>query len=92
MDLYKQRWQIELFFKWIKQNLKIKHYLGTSENAVLIQVLIAMIAYLLLRLVKNKYASSKLSLQNITWLVSSHLFNRRKLGNLIIDYRNVLII
>lgn len=48
-DLYKQRWQIELFFKWIKQNLKIRHFLGTSENAVRIQVFIALIAYILLR-------------------------------------------
>jgi hypothetical protein len=47
--LYKQRWQIELFFKWIKQNLKIHHFLGTSENAVRIQVFVALIAYLLLR-------------------------------------------
>lgn len=48
--LYKQRWQIELFFKWIKQNLKIRHFLGTSENAVRIQVFVALIAYLLLRM------------------------------------------
>jgi len=41
--LYKQRWQIELFFKWIKQNLKIKRFIGTSENAVRIQIIIAMI-------------------------------------------------
>lgn len=47
--LYKQRWQIELFFKWIKQNLKIRHFLGTSENAVRIQIFVALIAYLLLR-------------------------------------------
>jgi hypothetical protein len=49
-DLYKQRWQIELFFKWIKQNLKIRHFLGTSENAVRIQIFVALIAYLLLRM------------------------------------------
>jgi len=47
--LYKQRWQIELFFKWIKQNLKIRRFLGTSENAVRIQIFVALIAYLLLR-------------------------------------------
>jgi putative transposase len=43
-DLYQQRWQIELFFKWIKQNLKIKRFYGTSENAVKLQVLVAMIS------------------------------------------------
>lgn len=48
-DLYKQRWQIELFFKWIKQNLKIRHFLGTSENAVRIQLFAALIAFLVLR-------------------------------------------
>lgn len=48
-DLYKERWQIELFFKWIKQNLRIRHFLGASENAVRIQVFVALIAYLLLR-------------------------------------------
>ena len=48
--LYRQRWQVELFFKWIKQNLKIRHFLGTSENAVRIQIVTALIAYLLLRL------------------------------------------
>jgi IS4 transposase len=48
--LYKRRWQIELFFRWIKQTLKIKHFLGTSENAVRIQIAVALIAFLLLRL------------------------------------------
>ena len=58
-DLYKQRWQIELFFKWIKQNLKIKHFLGTSENAVRIQLYVALIAYLLLRLAQAAQSAVK---------------------------------
>lgn len=62
--LYKSRWQIELFFKWIKQNLKIKRFIGRSENAVKIQVLTAMIAYLLLRLAQMK-TPCQLSLQQI---------------------------
>lgn len=49
-ELYRQRWQIELFFKWIKQNLRIRRFLGTSENAIRIQLYAALIAYLLLRL------------------------------------------
>lgn len=53
-NLYKSRWDIELFFKWIKQNLKIKTFLGTSENAVLIQVWTAMIAYLLTEYIRFK--------------------------------------
>ena len=49
VELYHQRWQIELFFKWIKQNLNIKNFLGRSENAVKTQICIAMIAYLILQ-------------------------------------------
>ena len=48
-ELYKQRWQIELFFKWIKQNLKIKKFLGRSENAIKTQICIALISFILLR-------------------------------------------
>ena len=51
-DLYKERWQIELFFKWIKQNLKVKSFLGTSMNAVKTQLWIALCAYLLLSYIK----------------------------------------
>lgn len=46
--IYKDRWQIELFFKWIKQNLKIKTFLGTSRNAVLTQIRVAVCMYLLI--------------------------------------------
>jgi hypothetical protein len=53
-ELYRRRWQIELFFKWIKQNLKIKAFYGTSKNAVLIQIWTALIAYLLLVWLKFK--------------------------------------
>jgi hypothetical protein len=49
-DLYKRRWAIELFFRWVKQTLKIGHFFGTSENAVRIQIAIALIAFVLLRL------------------------------------------
>lgn len=53
-DIYKSRWDIELFFKWIKQNLKIKTFIGTSENAVKIQIWTAMIAYLLTEYIRFK--------------------------------------
>jgi putative transposase len=56
--LYKERWQIELLFKWIKQNLKIKRFLGRSENAVKIQIYTALIAFLLLRMLQKTSASS----------------------------------
>ncbi len=49
-DLYKRRWAIELFFRWVKQTLKIRHFLGNSENAVRIQIAVALIAYLILKM------------------------------------------
>lgn len=62
--IYKQRWQIELFFKWIKQHLKIKTFLGTSKNAVLTQIWVAMIYFLLLAWLKfqTKFAGTLLEL------------------------------
>ena len=57
-EIYKQRWQIELFFKWIKQNLKIKSFLGTSKNAVMSQIWVAMIHYLLIAYLKFCMGSS----------------------------------
>ena len=53
-ELYHNRWQIELFFKWIKQNLKIKKFWGTSENAVCIQIYSAIIAYCMIAIVQKK--------------------------------------
>ena len=81
-SLYKQRWQIELFFKWIKQNLKIKRFIGTSENAVKIQIIIAMIAYLLLHLA-NKVIGSQVTLQQLARLVSVNLMQRRDILELV---------
>ena len=72
--LYKQRWQIELFFKWVKQNLKIKRFLGQRENAVHIQIRVAMIAYLLMKLVQlGGYC--RLSLHQIYRLISVNLMS-----------------
>ena len=53
-ELYHNRWQIELFFKWIKQHLKIKKFWGTSENAVRIQIYSAIIAYCMMAIVQKK--------------------------------------
>lgn len=52
--LYKQRWQVELFFKWIKQHLRIKSFLGTSENAVKTQIWVAISTYVLIAIVKKR--------------------------------------
>lgn len=77
-DIYKARWQIEIFFKLIKQNLKIKSFLGTSKNAVLTQVWIAMCMYLLLAYLKF-CCQIDLSLQKIIRLLQLNLFERRDL-------------
>jgi IS4 transposase len=53
-QLYKQRWHVELFFKWIKQHLRIKAFYGTSENAVRVQVWTAISAYVLLAIVRKR--------------------------------------
>lgn len=77
-EIYKERWQIELFFKWIKQNLKIKTFLGTTSNAVLTQVWIALCVYLLLAYLKFK-AKLGSSMQQILRLLQLNLFARRDL-------------
>ena len=76
--LYKKRWQIELLFRWIKQNLKIKSFLGRTENAVSIQVMVAMIAYLLLRLAAKTHAS-KLPPNRLIELIGASLFVRKSI-------------
>jgi IS4 transposase len=63
-DLYKKRWDIELFFKAIKQNLQIKTFVGTSENAVKSQIYIALISYLLLQLIERTIANKKYAFSN----------------------------
>jgi IS4 transposase len=77
-QIYKSRWQIELFFKWIKQNLKIKSFLGTSKNAVLTQIWVAMCYYLLLTYIKyqTKYSFSLLQLSRV---IREMLFERKAL-------------
>jgi len=73
--LYKERWQIELFFKWIKQNLKIKSFLGESDNAIRIQLLTALITYLLVK-IKNAASGEKLSLRQDIDRLRTGLFLR----------------
>ena len=81
-DLYKSRWQIELFFRWIKQMLKIKRFLGTSENAVRIQVAVALIAFLLLRMAHRLFAFEGKPL-TFARLVRATLTHRRSLAELL---------
>jgi len=80
-QIYRARWQIEVFFKWIKQNLKIKTFLGTSKNAVLTQIWVAMCYYLLLTYVKYQ-ARYKRSLFYLHRLIRETLMERANLLDL----------
>jgi hypothetical protein len=81
-DLYKRRWAIELFFRWVKQILKIARFLGISENAVRLQIAVALIAFLLLRLAQagQKNIASPLAFAR---LVRINLMHRRRLDRLL---------
>jgi hypothetical protein len=80
-DLYKRRWAIELFFRWVKQTLKIKRFLGHSENAVRTQIAVALIAFLLLRLAQETQAAIKSPL-HFARLVRANLMHRRQIDRL----------
>lgn len=81
-DLYKQRWEIELFFRWVKQTLKIKHFIGISENAVRIQIAIALIAFLILRMAQTaqKVVRSPLAFAR---LLRANLMHKRRIDRLL---------
>ena len=71
--LYKRRWQVELFFKWIKQNLRIHHFYGTSENAVKTQIWTAVCVYVLAAIVKKELALD-VALYTFLQILSVHSF------------------
>jgi hypothetical protein len=81
-DLYRRRWAIKLFFRWVKQTLKITHFFGTSDNAVRIQIAVALIAVLLLRLAHeaNKIVASPLTFAR---LIRANLMHRRQIAELL---------
>ena len=81
-DLYRRRWAIELFFRWVKQTLKITRFVGTSENAVRIQIAVALIAFLLLRLAQAAQQAVRSPLV-FARLVRTNLMHRRSLDNLL---------
>ena len=88
-DIYKERWQVEIFFRFIKQNLKIKSFLGNSKNAVLSQVYVALIAYLLLAF--QKFMSKiGISLHYLVRLVQRNLFQQCEILDLVDPGRKML--
>ena len=76
--LYKSRWKVELFFKWIKQHLRIKHFYGTSDNAVKTQIWISICVYVLVAIVKKQLASKR-SLYSILQILSVNAFEKEPL-------------
>jgi hypothetical protein len=81
-DIYKARWDIEIFFKWIKQNLKIKTFFGTSKNAVMTQIWTAMISYLLISYIKHQVKCSR-SLLELTRIIRESIFEKVHLIDII---------
>ena len=81
-DLYKQRWEIELFFRWVKQTLRIKRFIGVCENAVRIQIAVALIAFLILRMAQaaQKIVHSPLAFAR---LLRANLMHRRPIDRLL---------
>ena len=88
--LYKYRWKVELFFKWIKQHLKIKSFWGTSMNAVKTQVYIAIITYTLVAIIKSKLKINR-STYEMLQIISASLFDKTHLNDLLQSpaYKNV---
>jgi hypothetical protein len=86
--LYKSRWQVELFFKWIKQHLRIKRFLGTSENAVKTQVWIAVAVYVLVAIVRKRLDLG-LSLHSMLQILSVTPFEKAPLVQLLTDVATV---
>lgn len=81
-DLYKQRWQIELFFRWVKQTLRIKRFIGVSENAVRIQIAAALVAFLILRMAQAAQKAVRSPLE-FARLVRANLMHRRPIDRLL---------
>ena len=82
--LYKKRWQVELFFKWIKQHLKIKHFYGTSENAVKTQIWIAVSVYVLVAIIKKELAL-EISLYTFLQILSVRPFEKTQISRAFLD-------
>ena len=83
--LYKARWQVELFFKWVKQHLHIKSFFGTSENAVKTQVWIAMSVYVLIAILRKRMNLEQLSLWQISQVLSLTCFEKTPVNSLFLS-------
>jgi IS4 transposase len=90
-DLYRLRWRVELFFKWIKQHLRIKAFFGTSENAVKTQIWIVISVYAMIAILKKRLALDDVSLYTILQILSVTLFEKTPILQALsqIDYKNI---
>ena len=86
-DLYRYRWQVELFFKWIKQHLRIKSFFGITENAVKSQIWIAISVYVLVAIIKKRL-DLKIELYTILQILSLTLFEKTPLDQLLMNSEN----
>lgn len=86
-ELYRKRWQVELFFKWIKQHLRLRSFYGRSENAVRCQIWSAICAYLMVAIVRKRVKSPK-SLNEILQIVSVNIFEQQSLAELLATERS----
>lgn len=83
-EIYRQRWQIELFFRWIKQHLRIKTFYGTSSNAVKTQIWIAISMYLLIAIVKKRLHLQG-NLHTILQILEVNIFEKRSIIQIVND-------
>ena len=81
-DIYRSRWQVELFFKWIKQHLRIKSFFGTSENAVKSQIWIAVSVYVIVAIIRKRLRIEE-SLHSILQILSLTIFEKTPLNQLL---------
>jgi len=88
-ELYRYRWRVEIFFKWIKQHLRIKSFYGTSENAVKTQIWIAISTYVLVAIMKKKL-KIELTLYTILQILSISLFEKKPIYQVLTEseYKN----
>jgi IS4 transposase len=83
-DIYKQRWQVELFFKWIKQHLRIKSFYGTSENAVKSQIWVGLCIYLLVAITKKRL-NIECSLYTLLQIIEVNIFERKQILSVVAE-------
>ena len=86
-DLYRKRWKIEIFFKWIKQHLRIKAFYGTSENAVKTQIWIAISIYVLIAIIKKRL-NIEISLYKILQILSVTIFEKQPINQLLKNFKS----